>query len=306
MFGLIATLSLLVVGAQPQADSFSHNFAQNSMLPLAAAAYSDNPGACVRNRFGRNAKVEVVRFYKTNCNGPINIGKVYCVAYTALLHGKEKAIVLSFRGTEDGWQLSKQLFHPLLSKEWFGGASVNTYFLHSFNSVFHTRMNRLTRSSMYEDARELIRKYPTYDIWITGHSLGGALASLAASYLLETGTAPRSKTKLITFGQPRTGDGIFAERLNNKIDYAFRVIHDNDMVPHIPPNLPTLFGKLRYHHHKKEVYYGRNMRNGFKVCNTENDSSCSGRYSFLRTIDVNEEARQFSWKLVRRKETEPR
>ena len=46
MFGLIATLSFIVVGAQSQ-DSFTHNFALKRMLPLAAAAYSDNPGECV-------------------------------------------------------------------------------------------------------------------------------------------------------------------------------------------------------------------------------------------------------------------
>ncbi|CAJ0598064.1 unnamed protein product [Cylicocyclus nassatus] len=260
MLGLIATLSLVVVGAQSQADSFSDNFARNKMLPLAAAAYSDKPGECV-GRLGGN----VVKFYRADCSG-FGFVKVFCSAYTALLK-KEKAIVLSFRGTDNNWQLIKELVRPFLTKEWFGGASVNQYFLLAFNNLF--------KSSMYQDVKKLIhdKKYKNFDIWITGHSLGGALASLTASYLLETGDAERSRTKLMTFGQPRTGDRIFAERLNDKIDYAFRVIHDNDLVTQIPPNLP----KLRYHHHKKEVYYGRSMENGiFKVCKT--DETCTRQF----------------------------
>ncbi|CAJ0596578.1 unnamed protein product [Cylicocyclus nassatus] len=240
MFGLIATLSFVVVGAQSQ-DSFSHDFALKRMLPLAAAAYSDNPGECVGRLDGN-----VVKFYKTDCSGPLGrfaIGKAYCSAYTALLN-KEKAIVLSFRGTDSRLQLVKEFFHPLLDKKWFGDSSVNTYFLNAFHSLFTTRTNDLDRS-MFEDVRDLIRTHSGYDIWITGHSLGGALASLVASYLVESGNAEMSRIKLMTFGQPRTGDQKFAESVN-KMNYAFRVIHDNDLVPQVPPK------KFGYTHHKKE------------------------------------------------------
>ncbi|CAJ0596873.1 unnamed protein product [Cylicocyclus nassatus] len=142
MFGLIATLSLVVVGAHSAV--FSDDFAYNNMLPLAAAAYSDHPDACVRNHFNG----QIYRFYK---------------------------------------------------------------------------------------------QHSEYEIWITGHSLGGALASLAASYL---------------------------------IDYAFRVIHANDGVPHVPPE------KFGYRHHKQEVYYsGQDMLAGKgKMCNP---GQCSDKINWL-------------------------
>ncbi|CAJ0596579.1 unnamed protein product [Cylicocyclus nassatus] len=78
-----------------------------------------------------------------------------------------------------------------------------------------------------------------------------------------------SRIKLMTFGQPRTGDQKFAESVN-KMNYAFRVIHDNDLVPQVPPK------KFGYTHHKKEVYYGQTMENGiFKVCNKD---ECGGQF----------------------------
>ncbi|CAJ0596874.1 unnamed protein product [Cylicocyclus nassatus] len=203
MFGLIATLSLVVVGAHSAV--FSDDFAYNNMLPLAAAAYSDHPDACVRNHFNG----QIYRFYKVDCKGPWSgTASVSCAAYTALLPSR-KAIVLSFRGTNTPMQLFKELVHCRLSQE----------------------------------------QHSEYEIWITGHSLGGALASLAASYLVEKRFAPSSKIKLMTFGQPRTGDEEFADRFNKTIDYAFRVIHANDGVPHVPPE------KFGYRHHKQEVYY---------------------------------------------------
>ncbi|CAJ0596872.1 unnamed protein product [Cylicocyclus nassatus] len=111
MFGLIATLSLVVVGAHSAV--FSDDFAYNNMLPLAAAAYSDHPDACVRNHFNG----QIYRFYKVDCKGPWSgTASVSCAAYTALLPSR-KAIVLSFRGTNTPMQLFKELVHCRLNQE---------------------------------------------------------------------------------------------------------------------------------------------------------------------------------------------
>lgn len=72
-------------------------------------------------------------------------------------------------------------------------------------------------------------------IWVTGHSLGGALATLAAQRLaVELEAAIMS----ITFGQPRVGDSAFA---TNFLPEHVRFINNNDIVPTLPPrNLPIL------------------------------------------------------------------
>jgi triacylglycerol lipase len=48
-------------------------------------------------------------------------------------------------------------------------------------------------------------KYPTAEIFVTGHSLGGALAVLAAVDIKHN-ISPESEVILYTYGQPRVGN----------------------------------------------------------------------------------------------------
>ncbi|RCN51601.1 triacylglycerol lipase [Ancylostoma caninum] len=63
-----------------------------------------------------------------------------------------------------------------------------------------------------------MKEHPDWDIWISGHSLGGALATLAASYLVKSRRVAESNTvKLVTFGQPRVGDKEFANSFDEEV-----------------------------------------------------------------------------------------
>ena len=70
-------------------------------------------------------------------------------------------------------------------------------------------------------------------VWVTGHSLGGALAVLLAASMLESGLPVHG---LYTFGAPRVGDRSFADRLNGELKGAahWRVVNEGDLVPHVP------------------------------------------------------------------------
>lgn len=65
-------------------------------------------------------------------------------------------------------------------------------------------------------------------IWLTGHSLGGALATLAAVDLRK-----RSSCRLFSFGSPRVGDEVFAAQLAD-LEH-FRFVNASDWVPQVPP-----------------------------------------------------------------------
>jgi hypothetical protein len=65
-------------------------------------------------------------------------------------------------------------------------------------------------------------------IWFTGHSLGAALATLAAGRYAEAGG-------LYTFGSPRVGDAEFAEHFQRD---AYRIVNGSDIVAHLPPRGP--------------------------------------------------------------------
>ncbi len=70
-------------------------------------------------------------------------------------------------------------------------------------------------------------------VWCTGHSLGASLATLAVSRWID---ADRPVHGLYTFGQPRTGDLVFARNFNFQFKpYAFRMVNRNDLVTRVPP-----------------------------------------------------------------------
>lgn len=71
-------------------------------------------------------------------------------------------------------------------------------------------------------------------IWVTGHSLGGALCSLYAGMMIENGY---NIYGVYTFASPRPADDIFAEALNHAMQAGphYRVVNDGDIVPHVPP-----------------------------------------------------------------------
>jgi triacylglycerol lipase len=69
-------------------------------------------------------------------------------------------------------------------------------------------------------------------IWITGHSLGGALATLAAARCHEWLQA----AGVCTFGQPLVGDRAFAKLFNRAFrDRFHRFVNDRDIVTRVPP-----------------------------------------------------------------------
>ena len=70
-------------------------------------------------------------------------------------------------------------------------------------------------------------------VWITGHSLGGALAALCAARLIFEQSI--AVTGLYTYGQPRVGDDDFADAFRSQmVGQYHRYTNDKDIVPHVP------------------------------------------------------------------------
>jgi hypothetical protein len=69
----------------------------------------------------------------------------------------------------------------------------------------------------------------------TGHSLGAALATIAAAMVATAKTKER-----ITFGSPRVGNSGFAHRAMDGLFKAKRYVHGEDIVPTVPPDYPEL------------------------------------------------------------------
>lgn len=76
--------------------------------------------------------------------------------------------------------------------------------------------------------------YSNFKIVFTGHSLGGAMTVHAAIDSILSGWVDPSRVSVYTYGQPRVGNKKFSDVLTNNTQEVFRIIHNRDMVAHIP------------------------------------------------------------------------
>jgi hypothetical protein len=72
-------------------------------------------------------------------------------------------------------------------------------------------------------------------ILITGHSLGAALAVLAAPDIFLAMPPNTIEPRLVTFAGPRVGLSDFAAAFNAAIESCYRVVNFLDIVPLVPP-----------------------------------------------------------------------
>lgn len=73
------------------------------------------------------------------------------------------------------------------------------------------------------------------------------------------------------FGSPRIGNEKLAAHLREKISTIYRVVHNKDIVPHLPP-------EGEYKHPATEIFFDKEMAN-YKVCSESGeDKTCSNQF----------------------------
>ena len=87
---------------------------------------------------------------------------------------------------------------------------------------------------------EYINSHTQEKIYITGHSLGGAIAMMTAVRLVDAG-ANMDNVKVVTFGAPAVGNKYFAEKYKDKI-HLTRVVMSNDVIK----NSTEIFGYAHF------------------------------------------------------------
>lgn len=110
-------------------------------------------------------------------------------------------------------------------------------------------------------------KYPSFQVVVTGHSLGGAVATLIALGLKHPMWEMTEKVQLYTFGCPRLGNEGFAVCASNEFgSNSSRVTHYQDIIPHSPSS-------LRYMHMRNEWYQPTEAVD-VKECSGYEDPTC--------------------------------
>ncbi len=136
---------------------------------------------------------------------------------------RDEGTVVCFRGTEvSEWQDLVADAEFILAPDPGGdrGASVHRGFLRSLDTIWGEIEDRLGGGK----------------VWFTGHSLGAALATLAAN-------RHANIQALNTFGSPRVGDEKFQQGFRTA---AYRFVNNNDAVTLVPPLPYRHVGELRY------------------------------------------------------------
>jgi triacylglycerol lipase len=142
-------------------------------------------------------------------------------AYLAKARKRDMA-VLAFRGTEKDQRDIKADIRLRFYSDPSSGARTHTGFRDAF------RLIRRDVESALAQAR------PTR-LFVTGHSLGGALALVAVRYLDSPQSEFRSDSiaACYTYGSPRVGNAEFGDRIKPPI---YRVVNAADIVPRLPPS----------------------------------------------------------------------
>ena len=234
-----------------------------------------------------------------------------CAVYRSL---KQKLIVVSFRGTCTpvdlitdasllqvslllwfGWLSNRSILlvsvrDLYMQDAWVEGENIENQDMPKVHAGFRASLASISRR-----LKELILaavapgdSFADYDMLVTGHSLGGALATLFTSDIgqygvdagrglpqleesepwwksiantivgkeaeVESGEPPRPKTlRLYNFGSPRVGNHAFADLFDallgeGMIDQAYRIVNGEDVVARMPRSLNAILGEVRYDH----------------------------------------------------------
>ena len=158
-------------------------------------------------------------------------------SFRGLAVSDERAVHLVFRGTRPGPRGNAGL------KTILGGWAANLDYApvdlggYRVHRGFNREVEAVARS-----LREVAMDHgaETKPLYLTGHSAGGALATLAARRLHEAGVPVRGA---VVFSSPRVGDRAFAATYPVQL---VRIERRHDVVPHLPlpPSLAYAAGRL--------------------------------------------------------------
>ncbi|KAK9708654.1 hypothetical protein K7432_009515 [Basidiobolus ranarum] len=207
----------------------------------------------------------------SRCVGDVQVTSYFDDLFTGLagyvgVNHKEKTIIVAFRGSANirNWLhdfdfLPLNFAYPDAEKD----TLVHGGFLKAFNSVSEDVI-----SGLKQVVDQLPNNPDDYQLLVTGHSLGGAVAVLGAMEIKNHLLNPKSprcitppaktinpaKILLHTYGQPRVGNEKFAKLAYKTIsnstvsDNMIRVTSKSDPVPHLPPDI------IGFKHSPHEVY----------------------------------------------------
>jgi len=133
-------------------------------------------------------------------------------------------VVVAFRGSESVRNYLADADFPVTSTDICEYCTADEGFWNSWLEARDDVLGAVTSA---------VESYPSYQLVVTGHSLGAAIADLAAAELRNKGY----DAALYTFGSPRIANATLSDYITNQAGGNYRVTHYDDPVPRLPPIL---------------------------------------------------------------------
>eukprot|EP01038_Epipyxis_sp_PR26KG_P005660 gene5660-7816_t len=256
---ILCLLSLSFVLTLSYDSNFDLNKAERYVSFCGAAYCADpifvknsiNDWSCQACKSYPNVKATVFHGNITDANG--------FVAYDA----DANEIIVSFSGTD-----------PLSIQNWLDDLNfIQTDYPYCTDCKVHKGFYQSylsASSAVLSLVKQYQASYPSATLSVTGHSLGAAMAAHCMADLVHNGF---KVTTVYSYGMPRVGNEAFEQWYVNTVVGTFRVVHEKDPVPHLPPE------NWNFHHMPYEVFYTKNNYENWKLCSFEGeDKTCSDQY----------------------------
>lgn len=160
----------------------------------------------------------------------------YSEPFAFVARAENGTAYLAFRGTDsvEDWvenlELAQEHYNLVAN---YG--KVHRGFYSLYYSMHAAILTELTRSNLPQQ------------LYVTGHSLGSALSTLAVPHLLSIPEFQANKIALkhYNFASPHVGNSAFASAYNQNGVLTYRIVNTSDLVPDIPL---SAVGRLLYQH----------------------------------------------------------
>lgn len=135
-------------------------------------------------------------------------------------------VVLAFRGSasKQNWQEDIKMTRD--PTPWCKDCHVHHGFWESWMEI---------KENVTQNVIKAIELYPNYRFVVVGHSLGAALATIAATDIRRESEWLMEHTELFSYGSPRIGNNNAVIYMSDQSTLSYRITASKDPIPRLPP-----------------------------------------------------------------------
>ena len=253
---------------EPQADGFSLNNAR--VLGQAAAVSYQDPKVC--ELWAKSQGLDGAFDFFSSA------GLTRRCDTQGFVAENDQIILIAFRGTQPQEPVDWLSDFEAVHETWgFPVGKVHKGFYEAFRAIWGVPI------AGKEILPQRLLNRGSRTVWITGHSLGGALAEVCAAHTNFVSHMPVQG--VYTFGQPRVGDEAFARAMHEAFGTRIvRFVNDKDIVPRVP-----LYG-MGFRHYGSQIFFDHEQKQENGTPSIENLAGALRLAKLALTIDAVQEA----------------